>query len=300
MPNLPNIDIQKRLPLIIAVVLGLVAVIFANSYLKQREQEIAARARSREKVAQIVVAKEDIPRGAHIERRMVALQKMPEQSIQPRATSSIERVIDKITIAPISEGEQILLNKLASSAQAFDSLSYHTPPGKRAITIPVDNISSVGGMIRPSDYVDILGVVPEIVKTLDGEQVTRYATVPLFQKVLVLAVGSSLKGAPAVQTKRGERSPVANTITIALSPQETTMIAFVQEQGKLRFILRSPADTEVSQVYPANWDTLFMYLFPERQKMLEAMTQQEPQKIEAPPEVEIYRGTRRELVPLQK
>ncbi|MFQ5680921.1 MAG: Flp pilus assembly protein CpaB [Candidatus Omnitrophota bacterium] len=298
---------QKKLPLIIALVLGAGAVFLANSYFRQKEAELAARARShsrreRQRSEKVLVASKDIPQGARIDKTMLALKDVPINFIQPRATGSVERVIGDVAIAPISKGEQVLLSKVSSSANNISTLSYRTPPGKRAITVPVDNISSVGGMIRPNDYVDVLGVLPQTGE-VGGKQVTQLATVPLFQKVLVLAVGSDLGVGPRRKEAKEKRAK-ANTITIALDPKEATMIAFVQEQGKLRFILRSPGDNDVSPPQPANWDMIFMHLFPEARQKMEAIAaqQQQAQKGQAKPrpkpQVEIYRGVKREVAPL--
>lgn len=307
------------MPIIIAGVLALIAVVIAGSYFKQREARLAALAARSVKVKQtqeenkkVVVAKEDIIKGSAIDSKMIEIASVPQKFIQPGATSSTNRIIGKITTAPIAKGEQILRNKLASNAADFTSLSYRTPTGKRAITIPVDNISSVGGMIRTDDYVDILGLIPQTMQ-VGEERVTQYATVPLFQKVLVLAVGRS---AGSKRVKGGESGTVS-TITVALEPQKATMVAFIQEQGgKLRFILRSPSDTQVTPAQMANWDTLFLYLFPDLMQKMQSGNAEgvaspmmlmkqgkaavEKTKEPTGPQVEIYRGSQREVVPLLK
>ncbi|PIQ88933.1 MAG: Flp pilus assembly protein CpaB [Candidatus Omnitrophica bacterium CG11_big_fil_rev_8_21_14_0_20_42_13] len=307
MINLPNIDLQKRLPIIIGVVLAFVSVIIANSYIRQREQELIEIARRQAEkqlaIEKVLVASQDIDKGARIEANMVEYAEIPVDYIQPRATDSTERIVDKITLAPIARGEQILLNKLGVPEEIRDtgSLSFRTPPGKRAILIPVDNISSVGGMIKPSDHVDILGVIPQT-QEVEGQTVTQNITVPLFQNVLVLAVGQETESTRTGSKSAGE----VNSITVALFPQEAIIVAFVQEQGRLRFTLRSPADKEIVAVQPADWNALFNLLFPDMIRQLQAQPlkleddkKEEAQiKIDSAPEVEIYRGTKKEVVPL--
>lgn len=314
------IDVQKNMPMIIAGVLALIAVVIAGSYFKQREARLAALAAARSpkgkqvqiEEKKVVVAKKDIIKGSVIDSKMVELKSIPVKFIQPGATGSIDRIIDKVTMTPITKGEQILRNKLVSDAADLSSLSYRTPMGKRAITIPVDNISSVGGMIRPDDYVDILGLIPQTMQ-VGEEQVTQYATVPLFQKVLVLAVGRDVGASK--RSKGGASGPVS-TITVGLEPQKATMVAFIQEQGgKLRFVLRSPSDTGVTLAQPVNWDTLFLYLFPDLIQQIQSgkaggmspmMLMQQGGVVEEEdeqptgPQVEIYRGSQREVVPLLK
>jgi pilus assembly protein CpaB len=251
---------KKFLPLIIAGVCGLVAVVLINNYVQQQAEEAKKAAIKRQQnMVSVVVARQDIPSGTAIKETMLEEITLSKNQIQPRAATSMDRVVGRISIAPIDKGEQVLLNKVTISGQE-GSLSMKIPSGKRAVTIPVDNISSVGGMIRPGDHVDIVGMVPIPAMNAEGKQVNQLTTMPLFQDVLVLAVGQEFSGASAV--KREEKTS-SSVITFALSAQEANLITFVQEQGKIRLILRSPGDTQVQKVPPATWDTLFRTVMPE-------------------------------------
>lgn len=292
---------QKRLALILGIVLSVIAVIMVKVYLDQQRriyQEAAARQLAKERTNQtsVLIAKEDMPKGTTIEPDMLVAAIVPNQYVQPNAVTSLDRIAGMIIAAPISKGEQISLSKLISPAQATgSSLAMATPVGKRAISISVDNIASLGGMIRPGDYVDVIGMVPTAIAA-GGKEVTQVSTMPLFQNVLVLAVGQDLGGIireTAGRYKKEEKKEVSPIVTLALSPQEANLIAFVQEQGKIRLVLRSPADSQIQTVAPANWETLLMYLTPE-----EALRKAKPQE-EAPRKtVEIYRGLQKEVVPL--
>jgi len=284
---------QKNfLPFIIAGFAALIAIFLINIYIKQQVEEAKKRELSRqESLATVVVAKQDIPAGITIAENMLTEEKLNRRMLQPRAATSMDRAVDMITIAPISKGEQVLLNKLTISGRET-SLSTKVPRGKRAITIPVDNLSSVGGMLRPGDHVDLVGAVPIQGMSAEGKPVTQMATMPLFQDVLILAVGQEF--APVSAARRGEKveRPVSNIITLALSPQEANLVVFVQEQGKLRLILRSPEDTQIQPVAPASWDTLFRTVMPQA-------FQESPVQEEAKNKVEIYRGTKREVRSLE-
>jgi pilus assembly protein CpaB len=195
-----------------------------------------------------------------------------------------------ITTAAISKGEQVTLTKLAYTKQAGGGdLAGLTPSGKRAVTISVDNISSLAGMIRPGDFVDVIAIIPIPIQTAEGKTASQLGVLPLFQNVLVLAVGQQT-GAMARDESRYQKQEAGPSplITLALGPQETSLIAFVQEQGKIRLVLRSPQDNQVQNVPPANWDTLFRYIMPPRESTVEAEV----------PTVEIYRGLQKERVPL--
>jgi pilus assembly protein CpaB len=301
--------IKNKLPLIIALISGVLAVILINVYLKQKEkviekekEKIALMSDNRKEVARILVAKRDIPQGTSIQEDMIEEREIPRQFVQPRAAVTLERVINRVASADIAKEEQILFSKLVMPTRE-SSLAMKTPPGKRAITIPIDNIAAVGGMIRPNDYVDVIGLIPIPSQGADGKQELQTATVSLFQNVLILAVGSSMSASPQIEEakryKPEEKGALANTVTLALTPQEASLISFVMEQGKIRLVLRSPTDTQVQPPVLANWDTLLQYLYPELTEKMRVQ-QGEAVPMEKSRTVEIYRGAQKEIVPLQK
>lgn len=285
------IAIKKFLPLVIAAACGLAAVVLINNYINQKTEEEKKKVLARqESLSTVVVAREDIPANTPLKEAMLAETKVNKNILQPRAATSIDRVVDKITLVPFSRGEQVLLNKIALSEEGGGSLSTKVPSGKRAITIPVDNISSVGGMIRPGDHVDIVGMVPVPAMSPEGKQVTQMTSMPLFQDVLVLAVGQEFGTGAG---KKGEVKASSSLITFALPPEQANLVAFVQEQGRIRLILRSPGDTQVQQVTPASWDTVFRAVMPQ------AFQQAERQEAKPQKKVEIIRGLQKETKVLE-
>ena len=298
----------KRLALILGVVLAFIAMIMVKVYLdqqskiirKQTQEEVIKR---QEKQISVLIAKKEIPKGATIDLEMLETKIVPREYLQPQAVSSPERIIGMIALLPISKGEQITLSKLTSPQQASgSSLAMATPVGKRAISISVDNISSLMGMIRPGDYVDVISLIPIPVQTPDGKQVTQVAVMPLFQNVLVLAVGQELGRLSSSDTRyaKEEQRATSPLITLALLPQEANLIAFVQEQGKIRLTLRSPADSRIEPIQAASWETLFQYLMPQAKEQAASIQEGGVLPQEKLREIEIYRGLKRETITLSK
>jgi pilus assembly protein CpaB len=302
---------KQKLILISGIVLGVVAILMTKMYLDQQKQE--AQAQAKKSLAKIqanqtvvLVAKQDISSGSVIESNMIDSSIVPNQFIQPQAVTSVDRVLGMITLAPISKGEQITLSKLSKARRESSSggLAGNTPAGKRAISISVDSIASVSGMVRPGDYVDVIATLQVPVQGADGQVSSQIAVVPLFQNVLVLAVGQNtgFSGAGSRYTdKDSSSSGGGGLITLALAPQEANLIAFVQEQGKMRLTLRSPADANVEPVVPASWDTLFQYIMPQ-QKPAEKIEdkKQAPEIVDTTEYVEVLRGMNKEKVALPK
>jgi len=300
---------KQKIIIIIGVVLALMAVIMTKVYIDQQRQQVIDEAKKRiakieqsipKSESKVLVANKDIPKGAVIAAENLETNVIPEQYRQPQAVSSADRIVGMIAVVPIAKGEQITLTKLAQPRQV-GGLAEGTPVGKRAVTIAVDNIAALGGMIKPGDYVDVIVYVPVPGVTPEGKQAAQIAVMPLFQNILVLAVGqdigSPLSSGIMKKGQEGDKRGEATIITLALTPQEANLIAFVQEQGKLRLTLRSPADSQVVQpIQPASWETLFRYLMP--QVPQQEAAKQENKDVAPTDYVEIYRGLNKERVPL--
>jgi pilus assembly protein CpaB len=294
---------QKIIILIIGVGLAFVSVAMVKAYIDQQQRlvkEQAKKAMAEEKANQAVVllAKQDIPRGSPIYAEMMETAIVPKKFVQPQAIGTSDSVYGMVTVVPISKGEQVTISKLAYPKQAIgSSLSGNTPVGKRAITVSVDNIASLAGMIRPGDYVDIISILDLPAQSgVESKQKKNTTIVPLFQNVLVLAVGQETSaisiGDSRKKTDKKEASPF---ITLALTPQEANLIAFVQEQGKIRMFLRSPNDSQLQPTQPANWDTLFQYGIPKEPK-----PKPKREGPEASSYIEIFRGMNKDKIPVYK
>lgn len=289
---------KQRIILISGVLLGIMAIFSIKVYMDNQQKLIMQQAqeelkkRTKNSVS-VLYAKANIGRGSTIDADSFEAKIIPKEYADPQAVTSLDRISGMTTIVDITKGEQITLNKLNYTGGISGGLAEATPMGKRAVTVSVDNVSALAGMLRPGNYVDVLTMVPVPMMGADGKQVSQLITVPLFQNVLVLAVGRQIENVTArtadrygQQEEKKESSPL---VTLALNPQETNLIAYVQEQSKIKLVLRSTADAKIEPMKPATLDTLLSYIFP---------PQPQPPKKEEPPKhfVEIYRGMEKEKV----
>jgi Flp pilus assembly protein CpaB len=309
----PNPELKKKLLIVVALACGLLAALLARVYIADKEtklqkeieavkqREEAERAARVVKKISVLVAARSISTGAQIVSEDVAIREFPEDYIQPGAIASTINIVGVLVQSQILEGEQILRNKLGAPPEKPKIMSEITPSGKRAVTIAVDNFAGLIGLLQQGDYVDALAIIspPQgstlytIVNKSSGSQDNKLekkvVTLPLFQHVQVLAIGSDMGGKQETQPAKQKTGAIAtsNTVTLSLNPQESALASFIQEQGKIRLIMRSNADVAQTEVDPVNWDNLFEYLYPKAKE-----------QGKLPVTVEIYRGLQKEVVPI--
>jgi pilus assembly protein CpaB len=295
---------KRKLSIILAFILAVVAVVLVRNYIAQTERKFV----KEEKKAFVVVATANIPAGTTIDEAMVRFEGIPEKYVQPKAISSQNLVVGKRAMADIFAGEQIMSTKLTLAVKDT-SLAMRTPQGKRAMTITIPFLSAVGGKVRPGDYVDVVGIFPYNAQ-VDGKVVTELVSVTLFQNILILGV----EGASAV-VARGQAAPAASSdliVTLALTPKEIAMLIYAMDQGKLKLVLRPPLETAIEPVPPVEANAMWQYVFSSLGQ--EFVTgKQEPEKTQAaplpaqeekkeppPPMLEVYRGTEKSSMVLNK
>lgn len=297
MAKLPGIN-QRVMVAVVAVGLGVLAVVVANQWVTQQRQVLETERKklmaNYQQPIEVVVAARDLPEGTVLEASYLRAAAVPEKFVQPYAARNPRDLVGKTIVAAVAEGEQILLNKVRrpDEGPVGGTLSSLTPKGKRAVTIVVDTITGVGGFVRPGDIVDILWTLklPQ-----GGQPDGQLVTLTLFQDVPVLAVGSQIVGQRAAQPKEGE-STSQFTVTLALTPQETSFLLFARDQGRIQLSLRPKSDSGSQvAVAPANIQTLL-----ETQLGLK-QTQAPPSPPEkATREVEVYKGLKRDIVVLSE
>lgn len=291
---------KQRLVIILGVVLALIAAILVKVWMEQEKERIKNQAPpppTAEKLLSILVAKKEIPAGTLIDQEYLEKKSFPEKQVTMDAVVSLDRIQGMVTIANILPGEPISITKL-EYPRAAAGLASVTPVGRRAISISVDNLASVSGMVKPGDYVDVIVVLAVPAMAADGTKMTDLRVIPLFQNVEVLAVGQSTVGLSKTASRYAPEKPAEETarpqaplVTLSLTPKEASLLAYISEQGKIRLVLRNPQDSKMEPLEITSMESLFKYLSPQ------------PQGAEPPKPtgyVEVWRGSVKEKVPIRE
>ncbi len=140
----------------IAVALGLIAVILANSYftgVEERQERIA----QEQQLSRIVVATQPLEFGTPLSTENIRLQNFPASSVPEGAFRTIEGALNdgRVVLRPIVPGEPILASKV-SGTDGRAVLSANLPETARATSIPITDVTGVAGFARPGDMVDVI------------------------------------------------------------------------------------------------------------------------------------------------
>ncbi|MBN8441746.1 MAG: Flp pilus assembly protein CpaB [Thauera sp.] len=211
----------------IAVVFGLSAALFATRYLDDRVADIQRR--GEQKSARAVVAKEDLPAGERIDHERVAVREVPADWLHSDAITpdQFDRVAGSTLSFPARRGEPLLWSQLADKRAA--SLSARLLPGRRAVTLAVDEISSISGLLEPGDTIDLM---------LNVRRNDRNLTLPLVQGITVLATGKRT----ANDAGRDAGPDGFATITLDASAADGERIVAARTIGSITALLRAPGD----------------------------------------------------------
>lgn len=226
-PKLSGIRYNKTWVVLgVALGIGVLAALGARSYLANRMAEIDAKAKGN--MTNVVVAKRDLKAGERISGDTVAIRPIPadyvhSQAIQP---DNFERVAGQALAFPLKSGEMLLWSVL--EAKKVPTFSKRVALGRRAITVAVDEISSISGLLEPGDLIDLILTV--------DKRGRKYSFV-MQENVSVLATGQRAVDDP----KSGERRSYS-TVTFDTSPDEAQDIIRAREAGKLTALLRNPQD----------------------------------------------------------
>lgn len=219
---------QSLIALGIAVVLGLVAVFLANSFLSGTEKRAYAGGTTK-----VAVAAAPLAYGVDITPDKVRFVDYPNTSIPPGAFTNAAQLMPagkrRVALLPIAVNEPILGSKISAEGQGA-SIAALLPAGMRAASVRINDVSGVAGFVQPNDSVDVL-----ITRQIQGADRDTQLTDVLLQNIRVVAIDQ--------QSKNADGTPkVAKTATLEVTPIDAQKLALAQEVGTLSLVLRKAGE----------------------------------------------------------
>ena len=239
---------KNRLPIIAAVILGIVAVVAIQSYVNRVREEAKSEFRGRP----VTAARSEIRAGTVVTEEMLREIRVPDQFIPRQAITSAEekrQVVGRTSRVDIRAGQLVLWSDLEIEKRG--GLSALIPDGERAFAVEISQGVNTE-LLQLNDKVDIIGIFQEppetgpamSTPTLPGGGVSgQTVCVVLLQNVNVMAIGSTIG-----QTYRPEGANAAaggGTITFAVTLPEAQLLMYASGYGELALVLRREGDVRV-------------------------------------------------------
>jgi pilus assembly protein CpaB len=210
--------------IVVALALGIGAAILIYQWAKDKE-ETAMRNR-----AQVVVAAKDILPNTKVSREMVMLIPIPRDLVADGAANRIEDVEGKFSLAQYRPKDQIRLKDVVTEDKV-PTLEVKVPAGMRAVAIEANEVVAVGTGVKPGNRVDILATYHDPIKKQEFTKI-------ILQNLEVLAVNKANTDA---STKEG----ATTSMTLAVRPEQTELLAAASKVGAVRVALRSKDDGQI-------------------------------------------------------
>jgi len=230
--------VKNKIILILAVIVGLAAAGGIYTFLDGLKRTYVANG----DFVKVVTARQRIPARTQVTPQMIELKEIPSRYINERAAVDINEVTGKIVKSDILPGEQVLRDKLAKDKEDSDGLSFVLQPGKRAVTVAVNQVSGIAGLIKPGDRVDVFGTFD-----LQGQNQEKASINSLLiQNVDVLSIDqSAIQSTDSQNAKKTTVSASEHTITLQVTPEQAQPLILCSEKGTIRLGLRPATDQDI-------------------------------------------------------
>ena len=249
--------------------IGVLTALMVYMTLKNIESSVEVEKPAAIEMTKAVVAKFNIPRGAILTADMLTVKNFAVESLPKGTSGNVEEFVNLPTRLEIFAGDILTTEKVFTDYRQAGFIGM-IPENCRAVTVAVDNVTGIAGLMKAGDYVDVI----LILSSADGGTHSEV----LLQNVLLLSVNRNVnryvqppaseadsETSSAEKTKddlpdtseeeKSESDSVSETVkdftkdvipsegavgtvTLALKPDEVTKITAATTIGKIYLALR--------------------------------------------------------------
>ena len=209
---------RRTLIIIAALVVGLLASVGAYAYLDSAQDRAYVDAT----LVKVFKVKKDIPKGAGgdqvISEEKVSSDEMPQEFRPGNAITDLNAIRGKVALTNLSSNQVLVEGMFVDPRTAQVTAAQRVPAGQVAVTVSLDQVQGVAGLLVPGDKVNMM--IAE--QTPAGAANVSH----LFQNVNVLFIGTT--AAPEAGDTAAVTNPGSNLITFAVPPLAAAKIAAIQ------------------------------------------------------------------------
>lgn len=238
---------------IFAVGLGLTAGWLSYSHLARAEERLRSEIVISEKLVSVVVAAKPLSPGLILSESLLAVRELPQAWVLPNSLSeeTLDEALGRELVRAVASGAPL---SMADLAEPQIATGYpQARPGYRLLSIPADETSSVSGLIRVGDRVDLWSAAtiaplaltsPEVQVITHQSQDASHARL-LAEALKVVAVGGRYQQHASSTPKRptdvsAERY---SSLTLEVPAALVESVLSAQSLGRVVALLRPDLST---------------------------------------------------------
>ncbi len=262
---------------LLALLSGVLAAVFTIVAIKSAGGGGGDGASAPATASEVVVAGQDIPAGTEITAAHLQAIDVPTNLVVLGAFTEIDLLIGETSRVPIAKGEQITRSKVGVQSVEADGLEFVVPKGMRAISVDVNEVRGVGGLLLAGNRVDVIAVaeakdllteetpgikqefdiaftVLQNVEVLSVAQKAQTAVPPLEEDAA--SEGAAEATTAADTANSGQRpddakpQPDARTVTLAVTSEQAQLLALIDKEGDIWLSLRRFGEDAPSDLPP--------------------------------------------------
>lgn len=212
----------------VAVVLFLITAAAVRKYVQglvpaQQVQETI-------KHTPVLVAAQDLPVGTALAPENVRVVRWPADAVPVGVFSDPAQLNGWVTRTGLVQNEPLLPDKLADQ-NARGVLPLVIPPGMRAASVRVNEVSGISGFVSPGSKVDVIVVLAP------PQENAGKGAFTLLEDVEVLAIAQTMD-------QRETKPTLVNTVTLLVTPAQAERLSLAAAEGALQLALRNFKDSD--------------------------------------------------------
>ena len=216
----------RRTTLIVAVILAIGTGFLTLNYLSGLQRQANGDSAPRT----ILVAAQDIPARVPITAAMLSSVTRPASAVEPDAMADPSQAVGALSLITIPAGATVTQSKIGRPTDV--GLPVRLTPGMRAVSVQIDKVKGISGLVEPGDRVDVIADPPKT-----GNNPPPASTI--LRGVRVLAIGSTLEYSSATPSPQEANS---TTVTLEVTPKQADLLVMADNNSMLRLALRSPKE----------------------------------------------------------
>lgn len=237
--------------IMLALLLALIGSGALFIYLRSLDQPVVIQNDMRN----VVVSKVDIAAFTQITSEMLQVVNVPGDAIIGEPLQNINDVVGKYALDNIYVNQQIHEKSISDSIE--DKVGFKVTGSNRAVTVNVNELTGVNGLLKPGDFVDIIIFLPQ---ATENNRVRADIAKLFLQNIEVLAIDKNYER--SIDEKENVTTPEEDDgnyyVTLSVPVMDVEMLILAKDIGSIELALRPTEGDYIYVTEGAIWQELLL------------------------------------------